>query len=261
MMYVKQLQIHSCDATWSSNDKLMYKETTKEEFEKFTKAFPCCETEISEQFKFSVVYIKDEHCCKLQFGKTTTKQQMQERIDFWKSVGDYTESLEEFSKRKKAFNDEEERIRCENRKNEGYIFYTSPDWKYKREEAQGGFSDELWSYEPVVKYTETHSFGYFGHSVRKPELDKYFEKCIKVICQRAKVDLDWKKIAYNYLSSSSARHFSDSLEHLDFSEQKRRVFGNLKSIWNQAYIFSFDEHEGTLESTQKLTEKYKDNLF
>ena len=262
MMYVKQLQIHSCNASYSSNDKFMYKEITKEEFEKLTKDFPSCETEISEEFKFSVIYIEDDHYCKLQFGKTATKQQMQERIDFWKSVGGYSvEPLEEFSKRKKAFDDEEERIRCENRKNEGYVFYASPNWEYNQKEAQGGFSDELWGYEPVVDYTKQFCFGYFGHSVRKPELDKYFEKCIKFTCQCAKVDVDWKEIAYNYLSSGSARHFSDNLEGIDFPEQKRRIFNNLKSIWNQAYVYSLEEHNGTYDSTEWLMEKYKDNLF
>ena len=77
----------------------------------------------------------------------------------------------------------------------------------------------------------------------------------------SKVDLDWKKIAYNYLSSSSARHFSDNLEGIDFSEQKRRIFSNLKSIWNQAYVYSLEEHNGTYDSTEWLMEKYKDKLF
>lgn len=229
MMYVKQLQIHN-SGSWSSKDRVLYKELTMEEFEKLVKDFPNCETKISEEFKFSVIFTEDNFFSNLPFGKDATKEQMQERVDYWKSVESYTESLEEFSKRKEDCYKAEEKIRCENRKKEGYIFYTSPDWEYNQKEAQGGFSDELWSYEPVVKYTETHSFGYFGHSVRKPELDKYFEKCIKFTCQCAKVDVDWKEIAYNYLSSGSARHFSDSLEGVDFSEQKRRIFSNLENL-------------------------------
>lgn len=261
MMYVKQLQIHNSGSTWSSKDRVLYKELTMEEFEKLVKDFPNCETKISEEFKFSVIFVEDNFFSNLPFGKDATKEQMQERVDYWKSVASYTESLEEFSKRKEDCYKAEEKIRCENRKKEGYIFYTSPDWEYNQKEAQGGFSSVLWNYKPVTEYTKNFCFGYFGHSVRRVELDKYFEECIKFVCQFAKVDVDWREIAYNYLSSSLARHFSDNLECLDFKQQKEKIFNNIKSIWNQAYLYSLEEHEGTLKSTQELMKKYKENLF
>ena len=33
MIYAKRLHIHSCFASWSSNDVILYKETTKEFFD------------------------------------------------------------------------------------------------------------------------------------------------------------------------------------------------------------------------------------
>ena len=261
MMYVERVQVHSCLASFSSCDKFLYKQISKKDFELKVKNLPENKIEIRKEFGYAYFLIEDESYYNVRdFKFHATKQQMQEKVDFYKTFG-YVEKIKEFENRKKACSNEEERVECERRKKDGFIFYTSPNWKYSREEARGGFSDELWGYEPVVKYTETHSFGYFGHSVRKPELDKYFERYIKLTCQCAKVDVDWKEIAYNYLSSGSARHFSDNLEGIDFSEQKRRIFSNLKSIWNQAYVYSLEEHEGTYDSTEKLMEKYKDNLF
>ena len=243
MIYAKRLHIHSCFASWSSNDVILYKETTKEFFDVDNTKKESC-----EKFGYGLIFLEDNQYNVLKYA---TKQQMQELVDFYKSSG-WVEKIEELSKRMKEKETTELKNYCNERKRNNFIFYTSPNWEYNQKEAQGGFSDQFWNYQPVVKYTETHSFGYFGHSVRKPELDKYFERCIKVICQCTKVDLDWKKIAYNYLSSSSARHFADNLEGIGFSEQKRRIFSNLKSIWNQAYVYSLEEHSGTYDSTEWL---------
>lgn len=259
MKYFNAMHIHSCFASYSSNDVFMYKKISESEFNDY-KAL-AKEVSVSEKFKFTTLYFEDNEYCNVNTIRYhATKEEMNDKIMFYKSKG-YTVDLDEY---KFLFNQNtkyEETETALKRKEAGFLSYTCYDWKYSRDIMQGGFSNELWNHPDVVKYTEHNCHGYFGHSIRKSELDTYFEKVIKEVCNNAKVQMDWRDIAYNWLSSSDARHFSDDLEGMDFEDQKLKIDSYKYTIWNEAYIYGKPEHEGTYDSTTKLREKYKDDLY
>lgn len=259
MRYFIRVQVHGCFASISSRDVFLYKEVDEQEFNNL-------EADSDFYEKYCVKYIEnktfyDAFLNNRTFTKSASKEEMDAECKIYEDDG-YSRIKPKFYEKQ-----EDKRIKKEDkeytrkRKREGYLFYTKPNWKYNQRKARGGFSKTLWNYEPIKKYTAKNCFGYFGHSVRKAKLDNYLEKELCRINNESKEPMDWRGLCYSYLSSTSARHFSDSLEDYSFEEQKEAIQRNLTSMWNKAFIFSKNEHEGTHESTLILTEKYKDFLF
>jgi len=263
-IYVINLQIHACFASFSSRDIYMYKEISKSEFDK--EKLSVTGDYIFEDTEYGLfeIFIEDTTYYNVSIPTNyATLAEMQMLID------KYTLELGYSRNKSEAYNDRyelrklnEEKIKADERKQAGYIYYISVDWKYDQKLAQGGFSDDLWNYEKTQQYTKSKSFGYFGHNVRKEELDIYIEKALKDIHSKSKFpSIDYREICYSYLSSSDARHMCDTLEDIPFEAQKKDIDNKIKSMWNNAYIYGKKEHDGTFYGTMNLMDKYKEDLF
>jgi hypothetical protein len=64
-----------------------------------------------------------------------------------------------------------------------------------------------------------------------------------------------------WLTSSDARHWMDSVEDESNSVFKSKFEANLSNIFNRGFIYSLDEHEGSLKSTQELLTKYSGRVI
>lgn len=255
MRYFIRVQVHGCFASLSSRDVFLYKEVDEQEFNSL-------EADSDFYEKYCVKYIENKTFYDVRNPtKFASKEEMDAECKIYEDDGYSRIKPKFYEKQEDRRIKQEDKEYTRKRKREGYLFYTKPNWKYNQKKARGGFSKTLWNYEPIKKYTAKNCFGYFGHSVRKAKLDKYMEKELCRINNESKKPMDWRGLCYSYLSSTSARHFSDSLEGYSFEEQKEAIQRNLTSMWNDAFIFSKNEHEGTHESTLKLTEKYKEFLF
>ncbi len=162
----------------------------------------------------------------LGFGSTEKPQEIEM---FWQR-----ESDREYKKRKK----------------EGFVFH-KPLEELKPKDYQGGFSNEVMNNNEMQKYVSKKAvFGWVGHSVRKPELDKAIEDGLR------KRGLSSSKM-FNWISSSNGRHFGDSLEGISLNEQLKKIENNLNSMFNLCLIYGDESHNGNYEDTLRIKEEMK----
>lgn len=252
-IYMSIIHLHSSFASYSSGDMFLYKEVSEQEFETLESK----DKVKDDRFNIYEAYSEDNKYYNIH--NLNYHASREEMLALAKKYEDKEYSFEkpaEYSKRSLEREETKDREVAEDRASKGYIFYNKPHWEYSQKEAQGGFSDDLWNYDKVKEYTSHFCFGYFGHSVRTKELDQYIEETLKDINRVPVKQLHWKELCYNYLSSSDARHFSDSLENLAFEEQKKKILENAMKMWNSTFIYSLPEHDGTWSSTKALKEKY-----
>ena len=208
------LHIHSTFASFSSNDVILYKEFEDESLQ---------EIDVYGDNKVQVFEIKPVD----KFYKLSLQNKMKqyhnspefkELVESYTSKGWTLETPTEVSEYFKRC----EINRIEQRKKEGFVIVDSQ--KMTPEKYQGGFSSELFSNKWLQNYVSRKAvFGYIGHSVRKPSLDKVLEKAC----------VDYPKISTKYtnrdilamwMTSSDARHFSDSIEENSQANEKIKEY-------------------------------------
>jgi hypothetical protein len=124
----------------------------------------------------------------------------------------------------------------------------------------GGFSAQVTTHEEFVNYVNSGCvWGYIGHKVRKPALDKFIEETFLSLNVTNHDQL--LTLFVNWLSSTDGRHFGDKLEGKSLEEQKKIFLERVNRIYNVAMIYSHPEHEGTLKSTIEIEEKIKSILL
>ena len=154
-----------------------------------------------------------------------------------------------------AYCDKQEDIRNAQKKIDGFVFckrydeMTSEDYKGSLEKALTKTTIDYISSGVVA--------GYFGHSVRKHEHDKYIEEIIdKIIITVDGVEVDKLKIFSIWLTSTDARHWMDSIEDLELEDVKVKLNNYIPELMTTGYIYGLKEHKGTLKSTMELSDIY-----
>lgn len=264
-------QIHCGFASYQSGDAFAQVITTdkKLDFKPVantviaSKKFPMLNgefiVEINGDKKFQGIYV--------QADETFYHKQLRERRglfgdnfsktrEFKVLVDSYKDKGWNFKAKCKARDDfwkREEKIRQAQAKAEGIVLWMG----YKKyvghpEYFQGGFSDAVFNSPSLKKYVGNGSgvYGWMGHSARKIELDKVIEDGLR---ERGLSD----EAMYNWLSSGNARHFADSIEGMEISEQIERIKKYLNSIFNLCLIYGSNNHEGSLKSTEEIRADYQ----
>jgi hypothetical protein len=250
-------QVHSCFASLSSNDIFLYKEikNIKDNKEKEIERYGDNQVLVIIIEPIKTFYDRGLYSHR-PFDNRATPGEMKTTIqpyikEGWKvkspkEIGDYfkRERLKEYNKRKK----------------EGYILI---DYEKNRKpiEYKGGFSDLIYNHPKFQNYIKGGCFGYIGHYARKVKLDQYIEKQFLSIKMPKKTMFNLEYLLVQWLTSSDGRHFGDSLEYYSFEKQKEKIRNYLPQMYNNAFVYSLSEHQGSYKSTLDLKEKYKDYLL
>ena len=260
-------QIHSSVSTFSTRDVCLKQKLKKSKIdfsleingEKIvSKNYPFLSGEVIQSIegdkKFSCIYLKAEKkFYKIGLGgflddhsKTDEfKGLVQKFIDSgWEKGKRY---LEEDAYSKRCQITEQKRL-----KREKVVLWMGYDEYHIHPELyQGGFSDSVFNSLELSQYIKSGCvFGWIGNSsVRTSAHDKQIERGLR------KRGISDDKM-FNWISSTSGRHFADSLEGYTKQEQKEKIEKNLDSMYNDCVIYGSKSHQGTLNSTKDIGAKY-----
>jgi len=193
------------------------------------------------------IYTDDELKLNLIYLETYTFNRNRDKIEKLFTDGLSPDAL--------VYCDKQENIRNAQKKIDGFVFckkyneMTSEDYKGNLEKALTKTTIDYISSGVVA--------GYFGHSARKHEHDKYIEEIIdKIIITVDGVEVDKLEIFSIWLTSSDARHWMDSIEDLELEEFKLKLNNCIPELMTTGYIYSLKEHKGTYTSTMELNNIY-----
>lgn len=164
---------------------------------------------------------------------------------FFRGLPDELRDTYDLNLSKRAITDEKRR------KDEGYVLWMrTPTTK----DYVGGFTLETFFEDTLISYVERGlTFGYVGHRGRKAWMDQIMES---VCLEKIKPD-DFAV----WLTSTAGRHFVDATEKFAESDDKRGfekfVRDNLAKIHDQAIVFSYPGHGGTLKDSTEIFAKLK----
>lgn len=114
---------------------------------------------------------------------------------------------------------------------------------------QGGFSDNVFNSEPLQNYLRGGGvFGWIGNSDRTFYADKLIEKGLR------KRGISPSRMS-NWITSSSGRHFGDSLGGCTKEEQKEKIEKSLSYMFNCCIIYGFSSHKGMFKDTMRIDDE------
>lgn len=221
-------QLHSCFASYSSNDEYVYLETVKSKvkFEIYegetiktnNKAFECLNgekiAENSENNKILKVYLEPDkkyyHTSRAM--DNATKEQMAALVKTYTDKGWSSEKPEILT----ILYQQERQIETMHRENHGFVI---PEWSkdFTSEQYQGGLSKELVSVPVLKLYMSSGGcHGYIGHSQRTYEIDRFLESFLL----RKGYKLE---IIAEFLTWRQGRHFADQLDGERFEDSKTMI--------------------------------------
>jgi len=256
-------QIHSSCSTYSSNDVFLDKSLKKNKIdfplEEDTvinsKNYPFLNGEriksIEGDKKFSCIYLEADKTfyyrnIRSESSKTDEfKNLAQKYVDAgWETNRDYPE-LNSYRERCKIV--EQKRLK----KEKVVLWMGFENYQGHPEFFQGGFSDAVFNSPQLKEYVSRGvAYGWIGNSsVRTAAHDKQIERGLR------KRGISDHKM-YNWISSSSGRHFADSLEGYSKQEQKEKIEKNLSYMYNNCIIYGSKSHGGTLSSSNDISGKY-----
>jgi len=225
--------IHSCFASASSNDEWLYKVVPEHKNKVtlvngstvlnsglFEKPTPGVETieEVDTEDKFITnVYFKADESFYI-FGKNKPGLKDYHNTPEFKELIQKYVQLGWSTERPEIENERMQRVRnkqIQQRKKDGFVLWKKYE-DLKPEDYKGGFSTEMFNTPHLQKYIKQTPFGYIGHSVRTKHTDRYMEKTLRSL----NLPVDTLSL---YLTSSSGRHFGDSLEDLTPEEQEEKI--------------------------------------
>jgi len=256
MKYFSKILIHSCFASSSSNDVLLYKKLSKENFKnmKFDRTFGDDKIQIGF-YENKTFYVK-------ALGEKKFGSHYENTQEFIKLVEYYTNEgySKEYPKEVEAYYSREEKKGYEKAKTEGFFLCSKSSDEYTTEDFRGGLSNTTLENEILKKYIGNGKegvHGYIGNRARTVELDK----CIEITYMMKFFDIENSfDIFCTWLTSIDGRHFGDFLEGLDFEQQKQKINDYVKNIFKLGFLYSRPEHTGTLDSTDELQTKYNDYI-
>jgi hypothetical protein len=117
---------------------------------------------------------------------------------------------------------------------------------------KGGFSDAVYNSRAFQDYIKNPTVaGYIGSSSRTPYIDKYVERKLRSLGMGPNAIAIW-------LTSTSGRHMMDDVSPKDkVGKLGLKMNESLKSAPLEVVVWTDPEHDGTLGSSHKLREKYK----
>lgn len=223
MRYFENKQIHSCMASFSSNDVFVTREIERDEF-----LLHHGEKTVSRKHGFSVAYAEADKRFYAGFlGDRVAATELQAYIEAtylsrgWVMDHPFLKPAQEAQWKDDEIADQQRRER------EGYVI---PEWSkdVPPDAYQGGFSGDVFFNPSLYNYVKGGGcHGFIGHSVRKPKLDAYLER------KFLKVDAD-KSLFAMWLTSTGGRHFGDSLEGAAFAVQRAYIRKNVAGLVEQA---------------------------
>jgi len=128
---------------------------------------------------------------------------------------------------------EEQKIKSEERrKKRGCVLIGKGP--FKKEDYKGGFTDKVFYQKCLQNYiSDMWAFGYIGHVGRTWKMDIYLEKKFMSCIDPTELDFGAALLAL-WLTSTDGRHNCDSLEDMNFLEQKKFIDLNIESILEKA---------------------------
>jgi len=264
MRYFLSKQVHSSSSSSSSNDVILKREIQKGVADVFS-AKIYREKVISKNFGFTVYYVEEDKTFYARgriFNDYSKTEEFQVLIAKYESEG-WLRTLPWLESKQKEHWAAEEEKEKQKRIKQGYVIPAwSPDIPVK--DYQGGFSDAVFNQEKLQEYLKGKGcHGYIGHSVRKKNIDAYIETrfiaTARPICILE--HLEPESLLAVWLTSTDGRHFGDSLEGISFEEQKVYVDGYVIKMYNTSFIYSLPEHNGMMESSDTLREKFASKLL
>ena len=224
MLYFESKHIHSCLASASSDDVWITRPITRAEFLAHEG-----EKTVSRKHGFSIAYADADK--KFYDARSFLSHAPKDKL--WEYVG------ETYLRKEWSINDsflkaaqrlhwkDEELATKKRREKQGYVI---PEWSQDipPRDYQGGFSDDVFFSPELYDYVKSGGcHGFIGHSVRKPQLDAYFE------ARFLSANPD-KSLLAMWLTSTGGRHFGDSLEGFTFAQQKRCIRKEIPRIIAEA---------------------------
>lgn len=146
---------------------------------------------------------------------------------------------EEFKKAKKR------KEQAENKRKGIVLWMDFEDYKNNPALLQGGFSDEVFNSPQLQKYIKTIPYGWIGNYDRTFHADRLIEKGLR------KRGISPSKMV-NWITSSSGRHFGDSLGGYSKKEQKEKIEEGLNYMYNCCINYSIPSHGGMLKDTVRI---------
>ncbi len=131
-------------------------------------------------------------------------------------------------------------------KRKGIVLWMDYD-EHKKDTSlyQGGFSDEVFNSPQLQNYIKTIPYGWIGSYDRTFYADKLIEKGLR------KRGISPSKMV-NWITSSSGRHFGDSLGGYSKKEQKEKIEEGLNYMYNCCVNYGIPSHGGMLKDTVRI---------
>ncbi len=254
--------IHASTSSWSSKDEYVNIVTKAKEIDfniepngmKLSSVkFPMLNGElidsISEDKKFIGIHLKSDTTFNYRRGLSMIGDSAEKTPEFQALVKSYTDkgfTTEKNIPSQTAFY-ERQRIKSRKQlKKAGVVLWMGYEaYQGHPEYFQGGFSDEVFNSPQLKKYIGNAQsvHGWIGHSQGRTKYgDKIIEKGLR---KRGISPSDM----YNWISSSSGRHFGDSMEDCSKIEQKEKIENELNNIYNSCLTYGCPTHKGTMNST------------
>lgn len=262
-------QIHSCFASFSSGDELLKIVTDSKEIDFQlelngrikSEKFPALNGEKIKYIEGDSKYVG----ISLESNKRFYNVTLHNGLEHYNKTPQFIELVQSYIDKgfKKDIDISEQTAyfeRVENKervasKKRGVVLWMGYDAHQGHPEYfQGGFSDEVFNSKELKSYIKDGRgvFGWIGHYQGRTF---YGDKLIEAGLRKRGIS---PSRMYNYLSSSSGRHFADSIEYCTKAEQKEQIEQNLNSMYNSCILYGCPTHGGTASSTHFLQNMFNE---
>jgi len=275
MERIVSVHVHSCFASWSSDDETLYVggfkshkavknyiQNLKNNFRNLIDKDETRTSNLVGGIKF--YYLEDETYYKHAMAQKNWTVHYNKTAGYEELIAKYKgfQLLKTRPKIVDKFWAAEKEREIARKKRQNYVFCFDYDC-YKPELIQGGFSDTIFNAPQLHNYIQGHyPCGFIGHSIRKPALDRYLEKAFMKINRPVYMGCpSLVDVLACWLTSSDGRHFGNSLEGCSFKKQKESINNSLADIYNTGFIYLLPEHGGSMQSTHELMDKYSHRLI
>jgi hypothetical protein len=249
--------IHATSSSWSSSDVYVQIVTTSKEVD-FTvekglditsKNFPMLNGKImnyiGQDNKFIGIHLSSDKTFK---NGRLSDNSHEKTPEFKALVQSYIDKgfkiIDEIPEQKAYY--ERERIKETKRlKKSGVVLWMGYEAYQNHPECfQGGFSSEVFNSKQLKDYigAARSVHGWIGHCQGRT---KYGDKLIEAGLRKRGIS---PSKMFNWISSSSGRHFGDSLEDCTKAEQKEKIEEALNSMYNSCIVYGAPTHQGTSKS-------------
>lgn len=208
---------------------------------------------VESDSKFIHVSLKCDTTFSYKDSKEGTSPEFKALVKSFLDKGFIESYFDDKTKAEKDFKERCDKRDERRKKKKGLVLWMRYE-TYKNDTSmlKGGFSDDVFKSEGLQNYLKSGGCGgWIGHSgARRPQHDKVIEAGLKKRGLHASLMRNW-------ITSSSGRHFGDSLEGCSLKEQKHKIKEELNSMYNSCLVYSDHTHRGTYTYTISLRKSYE----